>query len=93
MTDLPRMTAAAVDALKERERQITEEAMYPELDDATRGDGQLIRMAMAYSKGDAFYWPASVSMTWFKPTNKRRDLIKAIALLLAEVERMDRVGH
>ncbi|MFC3859431.1 hypothetical protein ACFOPQ_01400 [Deinococcus antarcticus] len=28
---------------------------------------------------------------WFKPTNRRRDLIKAMALIVAEVERLDRL--
>ena len=27
---------------------------------------------------------------WWKPTNKRRDLVKAAALIVAEIERMDR---
>ena len=35
-----------------------------------------------------FRWPFNWS--WWKPKDHRRDLIKAIALLLAEVERFDR---
>lgn len=27
---------------------------------------------------------------WWKPTNRRRDLVKAAALILAEIERLDR---
>ena len=29
---------------------------------------------------------------WFKPTNRRRDLIKAGALIVAEIERLDRAN-
>lgn len=34
-------------------------------------------------------WPWSPE--WWKPTNHRSDLVKAAALLLAEIERIDRV--
>ncbi|MBN9135673.1 MAG: hypothetical protein J0I92_06440 [Phyllobacterium sp.] len=37
------------------------------------------------------YWPWLPS--WFKPTNRRRDLVKAGALILAEIERLDRVAN
>ncbi|MFN4288934.1 MAG: hypothetical protein ACK4E3_10620 [Brevundimonas sp.] len=33
-------------------------------------------------------WPWA--STWWKPTTRRRDLVKACALLLAEIDRMDR---
>lgn len=36
-----------------------------------------------------YYWPWERS--WFKPTNRRRDLVKAGALIVAEIERLDRV--
>jgi len=43
----------------------------------------------------AFYWLWSLtikwSSDWFKPTTRRRDLVKAGALILAEVERLDRL--
>lgn len=34
-------------------------------------------------------WPASSP---FKPSDPRRDLIKAAALIVAEIERLDRMG-
>ncbi len=30
--------------------------------------------------------------SWFKPKNRRRDLVKAAALILAEIERLDRAA-
>lgn len=35
-------------------------------------------------------WPPSWSPEWYKPTDRRRDLVKAAALLVAEIERLDR---
>jgi hypothetical protein len=36
-------------------------------------------------------WPWEWS--WWKPTNRRRDLVKAAALIVAEIERLDRAGE
>jgi hypothetical protein len=36
------------------------------------------------------YWPWS--WAWWKPKNPRRDLVRAAALILAEIERLDRRG-
>lgn len=33
-------------------------------------------------------WPWSLQ--WWKPTDRRRDLVKAAALIIAEIERLDR---
>lgn len=35
-------------------------------------------------------WP--FDRRWFKPTDPRRDLVKAAALILAEIDRMDRAS-
>jgi hypothetical protein len=35
-------------------------------------------------------WPKHWSWDWWKPTSPRRDLVKAAALILAEIERLDR---
>ena len=35
-------------------------------------------------------WPDSWSVEWWKPKNPRRDLVRAAALLIAEIERLDR---
>lgn len=35
-------------------------------------------------------WPNGWDWEWWKPKNRRRDLVRAAALLLAEIEAMDR---
>lgn len=37
-------------------------------------------------------WPPSWDKIWWKPTDRRRDLVKAAALLIAEIERLDRAA-
>lgn len=35
-------------------------------------------------------WPAEWDASWWKPKDPRRDLVRAAALIIAEIERMDR---
>jgi len=56
-------------------------------DSGGRGDCPVWRQKI---KPVPFLWPISWSVDWWKPKTKRRDLIKAAALLIAEIERMDR---
>lgn len=37
-------------------------------------------------------WPRSWSECWWKPKDRRRDLVRAAALLVAEIERLDRAA-
>lgn len=37
-----------------------------------------------------YEWPYSWAVEWWKPKDPRRDLVRAAALLIAEIERMDR---
>jgi hypothetical protein len=37
-------------------------------------------------------WPNSWAIGWFKPKSRRADLVKAAALILAEIERIDRAA-
>lgn len=53
--------------------------------DAGSGYGHAINM-MIY-----WIWPRGWDWHWWKPTDRRRDLIKAGALIVAEIERLDRV--
>ena len=86
---------AAVDVLKERVRQVEEEGCSAEGDDAFT-DYQLPRAAICYaikaaglpSHRATLYWPFPAPA--FKPTERRANLVKAAALLLAEIERLDR---
>ena len=86
---------AAVDVLEERCRQVEEEGYAPESDDGYT-DYQLPRAAICYaikaaglpSHRATLYWPFPAPA--FKPTERRANLVKAAALLLAEIERLDR---
>ena len=83
---------------RERERQMTEEGWTPEHDDE-HDLGQMAAAAACYAmKSTENYdheetpdeWPWDDA--WWKPTSPRRDLVKAAALLVAEIERIDRKG-
>lgn len=87
----------------ERERQIVHEGFDAPHDD-DHGDGQLCRAAMGYcqsastclcdtsalAKKPPSYWPWHPD--WWKPKTSRRDLIRAAALIVAEIERLDRLN-
>jgi len=90
------MTPAVRSVLSERERQKSAEGWTPEHDDTHRS-GEMARAAASYAAGGGLFkinlnvplqvWP--YQWEW-KPTNTRRDLEKAGALILAEIERLDR---
>lgn len=83
----------------ERQRQMSVEGWTPEHDDE-HPRGTLATAAACYAlnaagelwalrKGDIpRYWPWHAE--WWKPKDKRRDLIRAAALIVAEIERLDR---
>jgi hypothetical protein len=91
------LTDAARDVLGERRRQVTAEGWTAEHDDQYLGR-ELAGSAACYCLGalglnyEAFenFWPWDEK--WWKPTNARRDLVKAAALILAEIERLDRAA-
>lgn len=96
------LTGAARDVLAERQRQIEVEGWSPRHDDNARY-GEIARAAGCYAThageqqqtrykpGDRPYgWPWHSS--WWKPTDRRRDLVKAGALILAEIDRIDRAA-
>ena len=91
-------TAAAADVLAERKRQVTAEGWTPGHDDEYE-HGELADAAGCYALSSELFdcagepprpwpWPDE----WWKPTNRRRDLVKAGALILAEIERLDRAA-
>lgn len=99
------LSQAANDVIDERLRQQDKEGWTPEHDD-THSDGSLARAASCYAlfashsvrnreyfvrqKMQPDKWPNSWHSDWWKPTSPRRDLVKAAALLIAEIERIDR---
>lgn len=90
---------AAQDVLAERARQISEEGWTPEHDDCNDG-GEMAQAAACYALNAAGWqtgalrgcWPMKWMASWFKTTSPRRDLVKAGALILAEIERHDRAA-
>ena len=88
---------AVLDVLAERVRQVEVEGCTPEHDDEHK-DGQLASASASYAvasmRPEGFtvapsLWPWDLK--WWKPTfNRRRMLVKAGALILAEIERLDR---
>jgi hypothetical protein len=99
----PAAPAGAIeDIARERQRQISFEGWTPEHDDDQHDKGEMARAAACYayeatrtehqrSLDDGFappMWPWAER--WWKPTDSRRDLVKAGALIVAEIERLDR---
>ena len=88
------MSKAIDDVVAERQRQIDGEGWTVAHDDQ-HNNGELAKAAAAYaSYGASFTVPNGLwpwSNEWWKPTgSKRRALVKAGALILAEIERLDR---
>lgn len=101
------MSQAWLDVLAERYRQVDVEGWTPSHDNEHPG-GDLAAAASAYSLyasdelnpkslGDCeydqvapFMWPFHIK--WWKPTTPRRALVKSAALILAEIERLDRTA-
>lgn len=57
--------------------------------DEYRADRPFPEDRTVFGHGDVT-WPKGWSWSWWKPKNPRRDLVRAAALLIAEIERMDR---
>jgi hypothetical protein len=96
----PKLENALRDVADERKRQIEVEGWTVEHDDE-HSDGEMALAAACYAMAGRYYstwtddyvrryWPWSKE--WWKPTNKRRNLIKAAALIVAEIERIDRAA-
>ncbi len=96
------LSQAAADVIAERRRQIEAEGWTAE-HDSEHGNGQMARAAACYALSGScepsdetaailvdLAWPWAPQ--WWKPTTERRDLVKAGALILAEIERLDRAN-
>lgn len=82
---------AAADVLDERERQKSIEG-WTEAHDDCYTDNSLGQAAACYAMftPQQNFWPMSWSISWFKPKDRRRNLVRAGALIIAEIERLDR---
>ncbi|EMX7707909.1 hypothetical protein AAHN18_003020 [Salmonella enterica] len=87
------LTDALRDVIAERQRQISVKGWTPEHDDTYIGC-ELAAAAISYIEPVEAenYWPADWHDGSFRPSDYRRNLVKATALLLAELERLDRIS-
>lgn len=89
--------AVIEDVFAERKRQITSEGWTAAHDDEHDGGEMAIAGACYAMRADRVggghdvpkEWPWDKA--WWKPKNKRRDLVRAAALIIAEIERLDRL--
>jgi hypothetical protein len=96
------VTPAITAVIQERRRQVEQEHWTPTHDDA-HGSGELAMAGACYAlnatgipsylidpdaSGVPMPWPWEAG--WWKPKDERRDLVRAAALILAEIERLDR---
>jgi hypothetical protein len=97
----PTMSEAVRDVLAERRRQVEVEGWTPEHDDEHANDDEMSMAAACYAlDGVSPYTGLGVDVsrtwpwawTWWKPKGRRRNLVKAGALILAELERIDRAN-
>ena len=87
---------------EERQRQIEVECWTKE-HDAEHKNGELAKAAICYADPNVYYhqenrimryripnkfWPEQWDIHWFKPTDRIRDLVKAGALIAAEIDRL-----
>ncbi len=89
---------ATEDVIDERARQKTVEGWDEKHDDEQEVDGALATAAACYAWAASCHphhpdavpieWPWDVK--WWKPKDRRRDLVRAGALIIAEIERLDR---
>lgn len=85
------LTQAAQDVLAERRRQVEAEGRTPEHDDRYP-PGTMARAAGCYATINTYptptMWPWAPE--WWKPRDDRSNYVRAAALLIAELERLDR---
>lgn len=86
----------------ERIRQIKEEGWTPDHDQEHTAS-ELVRAACAYALFSIPWrtmmtkaieiWPDTWSTEWFRPSTKIRNLVKAGALIAAEIDRLHHLGE
>lgn len=94
--EVPLRPPVIVEIARERERQIGSEG-YTYGHDDSHSTGDLARLAAMYAlpETDRVYQRMCEDWgdvpDWHKPKNRRHDLIRAAALIVAEIERLDRL--
>jgi hypothetical protein len=100
LANLPAAQVVVDDAMQliaaERRRQIAVEGWTPEHDDQHKS-GALTKAACCYARGSTENWrdwPSEWAKSWWKPTpnDRIRELTKAGALIVAEIERLHRAA-
>jgi hypothetical protein len=102
------LTSAERDVIAERRRQVAEEGFTARHDDE-HVDGALARAGAAYAYAASWRKPREARLTltvgslinflwpfdakWWKQKDRRRDLVRAGALIIAEIERHDRLAE
>lgn len=88
------LSAAERDVLTERKRQVFLKGWSSEHDDDAHLDDEMACAAAAYVLHDTIHRSASVTMRpWpIKFGDRRDNLVKAAALIIAEIERLDRAS-
>lgn len=76
----------------ERQRQLSVEGWTPEHDDA-HSSGEMAQAAAIYAIQHAyrhrvFFWLWPWDLKWFKPADRKRELVKSGALIAAELDRL-----
>jgi len=91
-------SVALADVAAERERQKNVEGWTPDHDDEHEC-GEMAQAAACYIAHNAANLPKSIvanywpwNLEWWKPKDHRRNLVRAGALILAEIERLDRAA-
>jgi len=93
MREASRSQKISLEILTERFRQISDEGWALNHDDE-HDAGEMADAAACYAlempqEIIKHLWPWQ--QNWWKPTDKRRNLVKAGALIVAEIERLDRL--
>ena len=88
-------SGAERDVIAERRRQVSVEGWSAEHDDQ-HAKGEMAAAAANYALNASDWRGQRVLSTWpwdydwWKPKDRRRDLVRAAALIIAEIERLDR---
>lgn len=94
-----KMTRAMDDVLTERNRQMMSKNVggeaWSQAHDDEHTQGELAKAAACYTLSDytdprVVNWVWPWDRKWWKPKSRRRDLVIAGALIIAEIERLDR---